>query len=203
MISLRFKKPPVGKPPEIGGSWCGTSGRSRKKFFLMRLGIAFLGLFLTTQPLSVKAKALSCPRPHYEDGIPDEIRDYCEEIGYEYGICPEILEAMAYEESRFLPEVSNGKCYGLMQVNVKVHADRIAEYYYTPEDMFDAYKCLVIAADYLKDLYEMYGDENPIVLAVYSGNWKAVNTYKEYGFLCPYAERILTRSAEYEREHGK
>ena len=201
MIHLKFQKPPVGLLLKVWGT-NSSSGAGRRKKFLMRVGI-IVGVLSILPSIPVNARAYNCPRPHYEDGIPDEIREYCESVGYKFGICPELLEAMAYEESRFCPEVSNGKCYGLMQVNIKVHADRIEKYYYTPEDMFDPYKCLVVAADYLAELYEMYGDENPIVLSVYSGNLKAVNTYKEYGFLSPYAERILTRSAEYERLHNK
>ena len=90
-----------------------------------------------------------------------------------------------------------------MQVNIKVHKDRIEKYDYTSKDMMDPYKNLVVAADYLAELYETYGDDNPVILSIYSGNWKAVEKYKEYGFLTPYVDEVLTRSAEYERIHGK
>ena len=128
---------------------------------------------------------------------------YCEIVGQEYNICPELLEAMAYNESRFIPTVTNGKCYGLLQVNIKVHADRIAKYGWTEEEMFDPYKNIMVAADYLKELYDTYGDDNPIVLSYYSGNCNDIAKYKEYGFISPYVDDVLTRSAEYERIHGK
>ena len=90
-----------------------------------------------------------------------------------------------------------------MQVNVKVHKERIEKYGWAADDMFDPEKNLTVAADLLKELYDTYGDDNPIVLSLYSGNWKAVQKYKEYGFLTTYVDDVLTRSAEYERIHGK
>lgn len=183
-----------------GGEWLGTKiSCLRKK---IRGGILIGLIILMVQPVSVKAKALN--NQDIQDGIPQEIKDYCEEIGHTFNICPEILEAIAWHESRFIPTVKNKKCYGLMQVNVKVHADRIEKYGYTADNMFEPYPNLIVAADYLAELYETYGDENPIVLSLYSGaGWEAVETYKEYGFLTDYVEDILSRSANYERLHGK
>ena len=153
--------------------------------------------------IKAKANSYSIQQVDYDDGIPKDLRQYFEVVGKEFDICPELLEAMAYRESRFIPTVKNGKHYGLMQINVKVHADRIAKYGWTEEDMFDPYRNLMIAADYLAELYEQYGDDNPLVLNVYSGNWKAIQAYKENGFLNSYVKDVLDRSAEYERIHGK
>ena len=199
MNLLHFRKPP-GELLQSGG--IDNKGKRRNgKRFLVR--VFLIGLILTSQCLTVKANSLSYQSPHYEDGIPDDLRVYFELVGAEYNICPELLEAMAYNESRFIPTVRNGRHYGLMQVNVKVHKERIEKFDFTEEDMFDPYKNLIVAADYLSELYELYGDENPIVLSIYSGNWKAVSRYKEYGFMSEYVETVLTRSAEYERIHGK
>ncbi len=167
-------------------------------FFLM-LGIV-AGLLI--QPVRSEAQGLT-NTIQVEDGIPEDVKNYCEEIGEMFDICPELLESMAYQESRFIPTVRNGKHYGLMQVNVKIHADRIEKYGYTAEEMFETYPNILVAADYLAELYQTYGDENPIILSIYSGSWKAVSKYKEYGTLTPYVEEVLTRSAEYERVHGK
>ena len=70
--------------------------------------------------------------------------------------------------------------------------------------MIDPYKNITVAADLLHELYETYGDDNPVVLMLYSGSsWKTIEKYKEYGFLTPYVEDVLTRSAKYERIHQK
>ena len=185
--------------PRGNGSGKGEKGKTLKRVAVFLCWGISIGFFLINQPLVVKANGPS----QTNDEIPEKIIEYCEIVGAEYDICPEILESIAYHESRFTPDARNGKCVGLMQVNVKVHAARIEEYGFTQADMTDAYKNLIIAADYLKDLYEQYGDENPIVLAAYSGNSKAISKYKEYGIMCSYAEDILARSAEYERIHGK
>jgi len=160
-------------------------------------------IILMVQPITAKANCHSYREPHYEDGIPTQIRTYCELVGTEYNICPELLESIIYRESRFEPEAKNGIHYGLMQINYKIHADRIAEYGWSAEDLFDPYKNIMIGADILSELYEKYGDENPIVLSIYSGNWNAVSKYKEYGFMCEYVTDVLERSADYERKHGK
>ena len=178
--------------PELCQGTCSTRGDScykgRRRRIALKCAAVILcwgilsGSLLMNQSILVKANGLSY-QVSYDDGIPEEIRSYCELVGTEYDICPEILEAMAYRESRFIPEVVNGPHYGLMQINVYVHKARIEKYGWTAEDMLDPYKNLMVAGDYLHELYEIYGDENPIVLAIYSGNWKAVNTYKEYGFM--------------------
>lgn len=157
---------------------------------------------ILTSSIQVSAQSVH-DQLDYQDGIPEEIREICESVGNDFCICPELLESMAYQESRFIPTAKNGKCYGIMQVNVKVHEDRIEKYGWTADDMFDPEKNIIVAADLLAELYETYSDENPIVLALYNGDWKAVSRYKEYGFMSDYVEETLTRSAEYERLHRK
>ena len=164
-----------------------------------------LGLFLTGH-ITALACDQSCPgRPVVteDDGIPDELDEIFQRVAAEYKICPELMEAMAYRESRFIPTVKSGNHYGLMQINVKIHADRINKFGWTSEDMYDPEKNITVAADFLSELYETYGDDTPIVLGVYSGNWKSVSYYKETGIMCSYVRDVLSRSAGYERIHGK
>ena len=165
--------------------------------------ILLWGMFLVTFLSHTIRSGAEEPILKSDEEIPLEIQNYCEEVGEEFCICPELLESMAYHESRFIPTVTSGNCWGLMQVNVKVHADRIEQYDYTEEDMLEPYPNIVVAADYLSELYETYGDDNPIVLSIYSGNWKAVSRYKEYGFMTAYVQDVLSRSEIYERLHGK
>lgn len=171
---------------------------------LKKCTVIFLCLGVFILGLSVHSIRSEAAASSPDDGIPKEIKDYCEEIGAEKNICPEILESIAYHESRFIPTVKNKNCWGLCQVNVKIHADRIEKCGFTQEDMLTAYANIYVAADYLAELYETYGDDNPIILSLYSGaGWEAVEKYKEYGFLTKYVDDILTRSANYERLHGK
>lgn len=168
--------------------------------------VVVVGMFLSGFSVqTIKAQAYPIkPEIQYNDGIPDDIREYCEEIGAEFDICPELLESIAYQESRFIPNVKNKNCWGLMQVNVKVHAERIKKCGYVKEDMLESYPCIYVAADLLADLFEHYGDDDPIILMLYSGaGWDAVELYKEQGTMTDYCFDVLTRSAEYERIHGK
>ena len=141
------------------------------------------------------------PNPQ-ADEMPEDIQAYCEYVGNEYNICPELLEAIAYYESRFTPTAKNGSHYGMMQINVKVHKERLVAHEWTKEDMYIPYRNLVIAAEYLSELYEEY-EENAIVLAMYSGNSKAVKKYEKHGTICSYAKKVLEKSYEYETLHGK
>lgn len=149
-------------------------------------------LILILLPLEVKAEEPPT------DEVPECIRNFCEYAGEEYNICPELLEAIAYYESRFTPTAKNGDHYGMMQVNVEIHKERLEQHCWTKEDMYKPYRNLVIAAEYLSELYEEYED-NAIVLAMYSGNTKAVKS----GKLCRYAKKVLKKSYEYETLHGK
>ena len=54
-----------------------------------------------------------------------EVYALAEEIGGAYGICPELLQAIAWHESRYEENASNGGCEGLMQVSEKWHRDRM------------------------------------------------------------------------------
>lgn len=177
------------------GKRTGCEGVMKKVIFLWGI------LLWTLSPIRSEAAA-SCQTSI--DGIPENVKSICDEIGAETDICPELLEAIAWHESRFIPTVKNKNCWGLCQVNVKIHKDRIEALGYTPEDMLTEYPNIRVAADYLSELYETYGDDNPIVLSIYSGaGWDAVEKYKENGQMTEYVEDILTRGANYERLHGK
>ena len=164
-------------------------------------GISLLVSLVLVTPITAQANSLS-DIPSFEDGIPQEVTEICELVGHEYDICPEILEAIAYQESRFTADVKNHNHVGMFQINVKIHADRISKYGWTADDMYDPYKGATIAADYLHELDEQYEDI-AIALCCYSGNGKKVSDYKEYGHLPTYVRKTLERSYDYEELHGK
>lgn len=160
-----------------------------------------LALCVLSQPITAKANALSYIPPQEVDGIPTEITQYAEIIGNEFNICPELLEAIAFYESSYDPTVTNGNCKGLMQVNPTVHKLRFEEAGWTTADWSDAYKNLYVAGDYLAELFEQHEDV-ATVLMIYHGESNAVEKGKN-GNLSSYAKKILKRSEELERAHGK
>lgn len=162
--------------------------------------VLFMSLFLA-QSITAQANSMSYIPTIDETGIPEEIYQDAEIIGHEFNICPELLMALAERESRCLPEVENGPCKGLMQVNAKLHTQRFEEAGWSESEWTDPYKNMYVAADYLSDLFEDYEDVG-IVLGVYHGESNAIPKAQK-GQLSSYVTGILERSAELERLHGK
>ena len=132
--------------------------------------------------------------------VPEEVIIMSEELGYEYGICPEILQAIAWRESRFDANADNKGCVGMMQIAPRWHQDRMARLGVT--DLSNPYQSMKVAADYLSELHSQYQDI-AISLMVYNGD----SSYKEVidgtGELSTYATDILELSAQLEADHGK
>ncbi len=124
---------------------------------------------------------------------------YCEEIGRQYGICPELLEAIMESESSGNPKAENGNCKGLMQINVKYHQNRMSRLGVT--DIYDARSNILLAADYLAELFMEYGDMGT-VLMMYNGSRNALDRGVQADYT-EYAEKIIRRSEQLERLHRK
>lgn len=148
-----------------------------------------------------QANSLSVIPTYEETGIPDEIYQNAEIIGHQFNICPELLMALAERESCCAPTAENGPCKGLMQVNSNTHKQRFTDAGWSQEEWIDPYKNMYVAADYLSELFEQYEDVG-IVLGVYHGESNAVTKGKT-GNLSSYTTKILERSEELERLHGK
>ena len=113
--------------------------------------------------------------------IPQSQIDLCESLGAEYGICPELLEALIERESNGKMEATNGSCYGICQINGAVWG-----YEYDTEEKQIRKACEMLLG------YECEVDE---ALARYQGQ----RNPKYEG----YVEKVLTRSHELEVIHGK
>lgn len=86
----------------------------KKKVALLLVGVS---IFLMT-PVNVIASEIShtTALEVYEEDeeIPFDVILAANTIGKEYDICPELLEAIAYRESRCTTDVKNGTCIGIM-----------------------------------------------------------------------------------------
>ena len=134
-----------------------------------------------------------------DDPVPYEVRTACEQWGQYYNICPELLEAVAYHESRFTADAKNGTCTGLMQINTSAHTKRLQAL--DVVDLNDISENVRVAADYLHELFEEYEDVG-VVLGLYHGEQNAVAN-GERGKLSKYVRKILETSDDLERAHGK
>ena len=166
------------------------------------IGGAILLMVLSMAPsVTAQANSMSYIPTEEETGVPEEIYQYAEVIGDEFNICPELLMALAERESCFQADAENGSCKGLLQVNATTHKQRFVDAGWSSSEWSDAYKNMYVGADYLHDLFEQYEDVG-IVLGVYHGERNAVSKGKS-GNLSSYVTKILERSEELERLHGR
>lgn len=131
--------------------------------------------------------------------VPEEVIQISEELGEQYAICPELIQAICYMESRFQPDAENGGCIGIMQVSERWHGDRMERLGVT--DLTDMRGNMLVAVDYLAELFEKY-HEVVIVLAVYHGERGAVERSKNRE-VSGYVRNILEISSGLETKHGK
>ena len=129
----------------------------------------------------------------------EELEFYIERVCEPVNICPELVQAIIERESRWNPEAVNGDCIGLMQISERWHKDRMRALGIT--NLKDPFDNIAVGVDYLRELFERYEDPG-MVLMVYNGDSRAKNL-QATGNLFEYADWILTRSAELERQHGK
>lgn len=121
--------------------------------------------------------------------VPKEVEKACKKAEKKYGIKAELLEAIAWRESRYVQKAisKNGKCKGICQVNDYTHRERMRKLGVT--DIYDIEGNVMVAADLLAELLEI--DED-ICLALdrYHGDRRADALYKR-GEVSSYAESIL------------
>lgn len=157
----------------------------------LTISAAIFVFFVTAVPAAAKYDA--------EIDAPEEVKEICEKYGAEYNISPEFLEAICWNESRYLPEVASGSCKGIMQINEPVHRKRMEAL--GAKDIFDVDDNIHTGADYLAELFKEHEDP-AAVLGLYHGEKNAIskaNTGKYSG----YVSRILEKAACLERLHGK
>lgn len=125
---------------------------------------------------------------------------YCDEIGAEYNICPELLEAIIEAESSGNPNaVGADGDIGLMQVVKRWHTDRMKRL--GVYDLKDPYGNILVATDYLAELFEKYEDVGTVLME-YNGtpNSQSKGMAGDY---TEYALSVMERSYDLERAHGK
>lgn len=108
-----------------------------------------------------------------------------------HGIDPAIIFAMAFYESSYNPEATNGGGYtlGLLQVQPRWHKDRMERL--DCPDLLDPYQNVTVAVDYLAEQIARYdGDVAKGVTAYNKGHYAGKITY--------YARAVLKKAADLE-----
>lgn len=145
---------------------------------------------------SIKVQA----RTFIDNEAPVDVLFACDWYGKEYNICPELLQAICFQESRYTADIvdSTGTCCGLMQINVSSHKERMKRLGVT--DIYDIYGNVHVGADYLAELFDEYEDV-AVVLTIYHGEKNVSRAMK--GNYSSYVKDILEKSEYLERLHGK
>ena len=145
------------------------------------------------------------PSTKAEDGYISELQimEITSEVGSLYNICPELLQAICYHESRYCITAENDTCKGLMQLNINYMAERMERLGVT--DIYDEYSNVLLAADYIAELRDTttYGDDLYYVLMRYNMTTATANEFYEQGKVSAYAENVAAYAMELERLHGK
>lgn len=143
----------------------------------------------------------AAPEPYNDPDIPDDVEAAARAAGEAYGLSPELLEAIAYYESRYQLDAVNGDCTGLMQVSLYWHRDRMERLGVTEADMWKAAPNMMVAADYLAELLQRY-DDLGAALMYYNGGREHMTAYLERDELSNYASGVLEMTRRLEVEHG-
>lgn len=131
--------------------------------------------------------------------VPEEVKEISEELGSKYNICPEMIQAICWRESRFQEDAEGSGCIGMMQVSEKWHKERMKRLGVT--DLKDARQNMTVAVDYLSELVKD-GEDMEEALMRYHGE-SNVEQKLESGEMSEYVEQILEMSAMLERQNGK
>ena len=131
--------------------------------------------------------------------VPAEVREISEELGNQYHICPELIQAVCFKESSFRADAVNGDYVGIMQVSEKWHRERMERL--GVSDLTDTEGNMRVAVDYLSTLVED-GEDMEEALMRYHGESRIMERLSE-GELSEYVDQVLTVSAMLERRSGK
>lgn len=141
--------------------------------FIFIFSIIAISLFLL---IVIPRKTEAADRDTF---IPESQVKLCESLGAEYGICPEVLEALIEVESAGKMNAQNGSCYGICQINGAVWGSD-----YNTEEKQIRKACEMLLS------YELPIDE---ALSRYNGQ----SNYHYDG----YVKKVLNRSHELEELH--
>ena len=134
--------------------------------------------------------------------IPEEIEFWSEHYGEKYGICPEVIEALIWTESRCDPTAQSAdkSCKGLMQVKPSCHQERMERL--KARNVFGIPENIRIGTDYLSELAA--GEQDiAVALARYNGQSAEKIEKARRGEYSGYAKQILEIAEQLEEVHGK
>ena len=114
-----------------------------------------------------------------------------------YGVDPAIIMAMIDTESSFRADAvgDDGRSYGLMQIQVKFHQERMQRL--GVSDMLNPYENVLVGIDYLAEQIAR-GNGIEWALMGYNGGASYANEMSANGLISDYAANVLSKAGEIE-----
>lgn len=133
--------------------------------------------------------------------IPEDVEYWAEYYGEQYDICPEVLEAVCWVESRCTQDAQSPdkSCKGLMQIHVNSHRARMVKC--NVQNVFGVRENIKLGADYLAELDGKADITEALI--TYNGDITGAKVYRETGKASRYARKVLEISEALERAHNK
>lgn len=126
----------------------------------------------------------------------DSLKSICRYVGSQYDIQPELLQAIAFTESRYKVDAlgsSNDK--GLCQIVEKWHTGRMTALGIT--DIYDPYSNILLCADIISELQTCkYGYDMQFVLMAYNMGENTATRHYESGVISEYAMNVTRKFQE-------
>ena len=151
-------------------------------------------VILTSLNISIKLEAKEVIQ------IPDNVKASCEKWGEEYGICPEILEAVCWHETRCKAELENEGCVGITQINPKYH--KASMELLGIDDLYDYDQNIHLCAYTLHEYSQQEEDLYYALMCWNSGSTRGKKLF-EQGRFTKYAIQVAEESYTLEQMNGK
>lgn len=148
---------------------------------------------VATEPAKQVVTKVAEPKVRtFDIPLEKDLQLYIFELAERYGIDPELIIAVIWQESKFKADEigDGGRSFGLMQVQEFHHKERMEKFNVT--NLLNPYENVLIGTDYLAELIELGGVE--WALMCYNGGFTYANEKQNQGVISEYAESVLMYS---------
>lgn len=127
---------------------------------------------------------------YFDVPLSEDLQDHIFKECEKHGIDPAIIVSMIKRESNYRAKVTgdSGQSYGLMQIQLKWHRDRMGKLGVT--DLLDPYQNVTVGIDYLAELIDR-GKGVEWALMAYNGGPSYANRKVAAGVVSDYAKGVL------------
>lgn len=150
--------------------------------------------------MMILLKASVCMGEYSDTRIDDEYVGYIIDISEQYGVAPELIEAIIEAESGGDADaVSPHGAIGLMQIVPKYNEDRMERLGVT--DLHDPYSNILVGTDLLMEYADRYEDLPTVLMCYNEGEYSDAVNRADDGYISEYAKKVIRRSDQLQRLH--